>query len=181
VQSLTNKLIEPSVFLNTSLLNLFVLCFSVHWLIDKQSSSIDLSILHGNKTIAKVYNTKFLGLTLDNTLSWGTQISIISKLSSASFALRVVKPFLSQDSLIMVHYSHFHSVITYVLIFWENSHYSNIIFRLQKIIIRIVVGIRSRDSCREHFNTLKILPLQSQYVLLLLLFVVDNGDCFKEL
>jgi hypothetical protein len=69
--------------------------------------------------------------------------------------------------------------MTYVLIFWENSHYSNIIFRLQKRIIRIVVGISGRDSCREHFKMLKILPLQSQYVLLLLLFVVDNGDYFK--
>jgi len=63
--------------------------------------------------------------------------------------------------------------------FWGNSHYSNIIFRLQKRIIRIIVGIRGRDSCREHFKKLKILPLQSQYILSLLLFVVDNGDYFK--
>jgi len=46
-----------------------------------------------------------------------------------------------------------------------NSHYSSIIFRLQKRIIRIIVGIRGRDSCREHFKKLKILPLQSQYIL----------------
>jgi hypothetical protein len=45
-----------------------------------------------------VYNTKFLGLTLDNTLSWRNHIdTIIPKLSSASFAMRVVKPFLSLD------------------------------------------------------------------------------------
>jgi hypothetical protein len=36
-----------------------------------------------------------------------------------------------------------------------------------------------RDSCREHFKKLKILPLQSQHILSLLLFVVDNGDYFK--
>jgi len=104
--------------------------------------------------------------------------TIIPKLSSASFALRVVKPFLSQDSLKMVYYSCFHSIMTYGLIFWGNFHYSNI-FRLQKRIIRIIVGIRSRDSCREHFKKLKILPLQSQYILSLLLFVVDNGDYFE--
>jgi len=74
----------------------------------------------------------------------------------------------------MVYYSHFHSIMTYGLIFWGNSHYSNIIFRLQKRIIRIIVG-----RGREYFKTLKILPLQSQYVLPLLLFVVDNGDYFK--
>ena len=32
---------------------------------------------------------------------------------------------------------------------------------------------------REHFKNLKILPLQSHYILSLLLFVIDNGDYFK--
>ena len=100
------------------------------------------------------------------------------KLSSASFAMRVVKPFLSLDSLKMVHYSYFHSVMTYGLIFWGNSHRSNIISDYKRI-IRIIVGIRGRDSCREHFKNLKILPLQSQFLLSLLLFVIDNGDYFK--
>jgi len=110
--------------------------------ITKSSSLIDFNIIHGNKKIANVYNTKFLGLTLDDTLSWRTHIdSIIPKSSLASFALRVVKPFLSLDSLKMVYYSYFHSVMTYGLIFRGNSHHSNIIFRLQKRIIRIIVGI----------------------------------------
>jgi len=79
----------------------------------------------------------------------------------------------------MVYYSYFHSIMTYGLIFWGNSCYSNIIFRLKKRIIRIIVGIRGRDSCREHFKKLKILPLQPQYVLALLVFVVDNWDYFR--
>ena len=53
-----------------------------------------------------------------------------------------------------------------------NSHYSNIIFRLQNR-IRIIVGIRGRNSCTEHLKKL------SQYILSLLLFVVDNGNYFK--
>jgi hypothetical protein len=148
--------------------------------VTKNSSSLDFNIMYRNNKIANVYNTQFLGLTLDNTISWRTHIdTIIPKLSSACFALRVVKPFLSQDSLKMVYYSYFQSIMTYRLIFWGNSHYSNIIIRLQKRIIRILVGIRGRDSCREHFKKLKILPLQSQYILSLLLFVIDNGDYFK--
>jgi hypothetical protein len=69
--------------------------------------------------------------------------------------------------------------MTYGLIFWGNSYYSNIIFRLQKRIIRITVGIRDRDSCREHFRKLKILPLQSQYVYSLSLFVINNKYYFE--
>jgi len=95
------------------------------------------------------------------------------------FAKDIIHPLMSLDSLKMVYYSYFHSIMTYGLIFWGNSHHSNIIFRLQKEIIRIIVGIRGRDSCREHFKNLKILPLQSQYIYSLLLFVIDNGDYFK--
>jgi len=79
----------------------------------------------------------------------------------------------------MVYYSYFHSVVTSGLKFWGNSHHSNIIFRIQKWIIRIIVRIRGRDSCREHFKNLKILPLQSQYIYSLLLFVIDNWDYIK--
>ena len=38
----------------------------------------------------------------------------------------------------------------------------------------MVVG----ESCRELFKELKILPLSSQYILSLLLFVVSNRDYF---
>jgi hypothetical protein len=75
----------------------------------------------------------------------------------------------------MVYYSYFHSVMTYGLIFWGSSHYSNIVFRLQKRIIKIIIVIRGRDSCTDNFKKLKILPLQSQYILSLLLSVVDNS------
>jgi len=42
-----------------------------------------------------------------------------------------------------------------------------------------MVGIRNRDSCKEYFKKMKILPLQSQYLLPLLLFVADNGEYFR--
>ena len=86
----------------------------------KNRSLIDFNIMHGNKKIANVYNTKFLGLTLVNRLSWRTHIdTIIPKLSSADFALRVIKTFLSLDSLKMVYYSYFHFVMTWINILEE--------------------------------------------------------------
>ena len=42
--------------------------------VTKSSFLTNLDILHGNKKIAMVNNTKFLGLTLDSTLSWRTHI-----------------------------------------------------------------------------------------------------------
>jgi hypothetical protein len=45
--------------------------------------------------------------------------------------------------------------------------------------IRIMVGITDTDSCSEYFRKLKIFPLVSIYVYLLLLFVINNRQHFK--
>jgi len=65
-----------------------------------------------------------------------------------------------------------------VFFFWGNSLDSIKIFRLQKKIIRIMMGCRSRDSCRKLFFNLEILPLPAQYILSLLLFMIRNKNHF---
>jgi len=45
--------------------------------VTKNISLIDLYITHGNKKIANICNTKFLGITLDSTLTWKTHINMI--------------------------------------------------------------------------------------------------------
>jgi hypothetical protein len=148
--------------------------------VTKNSSVVDLKIIHGSNNVTSTCITKFLGITLDNTLSWKTHIDmIIPKLSSACFVIRVVKSFLPSESLKMVYHSYLHSIVTYGIIFWGNSYYNNTIFSLQKQTLGIIVGIRDRDSCREHFKKLKILPLKSQYILSVALFVVKNKNYFQ--
>jgi hypothetical protein len=68
--------------------------------------------------------------------------------------------------------------MTYGLLFWENSPNSIKILRLQKKIIRIMMGCRSKDSCRKLFFNLEILTLPSQYILSLLLFMIRNKNQF---
>ena len=92
--------------------------------------------------------------------------------------MRLVKPLVTIDTLRMIYYSYFHSVMTYGLSFWGNSPDSIKIFRLQKKIIRIMTGSRSTDSCRKLFINLEILLLPSQYILSLLLFMIRNKNQF---
>jgi hypothetical protein len=47
-----------------------------------------------------------------------------------------------------------------------------------KLLIRIIIGCGYRKSCRELFKKLKILPLSSQYIFYLLLFVGNDRDYF---
>jgi len=78
----------------------------------------------------------------------------------------------------MIYYSYFHSVMTYGLLFWGNSPDSMQFFRLQKKIVRIMADCRYRDSCRKLFINLEILPLPSQYILSLLMFMIRNRSQF---
>jgi len=63
-------------------------------------------------------------------------------------------------------------------IFWGNSTDNDEIFKLQKRAIRIMTNSSSRISCRGLFKELGILPLCSQFILLLALFVAKNREEF---
>ena len=78
----------------------------------------------------------------------------------------------------MIYNAYVHSIITYGLIFWGNSSHSISIFKIQKRIIRIITQSHHRASCRDLSKSLNILPLQSQYILSLVKFVVGNLDEF---
>jgi len=84
----------------------------------------------------------------------------------------------SLDVLRTIYFSYVNSVISYGIIFWGNSHFSTNIFKIQKRIIRIIANIGRRDSCRQSFKQLQILPLPSQYILSLLVFVNKNRELF---
>jgi hypothetical protein len=68
--------------------------------------------------------------------------------------------------------------MSYGLIFWGNSTDSDDIFKIQKRIIRIITNSNKNASCRELFKILNILPLQSQYIYSILLFITKNKEQF---
>jgi len=61
------------------------------------------------------------------------------------------------------------------IIFWGNSLHSSIIFRIQKKAIRIMEVCGNRNH-RNLFKKLQILLLTSQYMLSLLMSVVQNKN-----
>jgi len=80
---------------------------------NKSTCTPGVQITYKDKQISIVNETKFLGLFINNNLSWKTNIECIkSKLSSTCYAVRSVKPFLTINTLKMIYYSYFHSVMT---------------------------------------------------------------------
>jgi hypothetical protein len=63
---------------------------------------------------------------------------------------------------------------------WNLCQMFNLWYMIQKQIIWIMTKSRSRDPCRWLFKWLEILPLQSQYIFSVLLFVVKNKELFTS-
>jgi hypothetical protein len=78
----------------------------------------------------------------------------------------------------LIHFSYFHSVLLYGIIFWGNSVHSKFIFKIKKTTNRVITNSGIRDSCRDLFKKLQILPLYSHYIYSLLMFVVKNRHLF---
>ena len=141
-------------------------------------------LLKGGQTrVAQELNTlhsKFLSITTENKFIWNTRLNqLLSKLSRVCFVMRTIKSGMLTDILIRVYHTNFHSLMSYGLIFWGNFSYSTNIFRLHKV-LRIIASIGDGDSCRDYFKNLTILPLQSQYLLSVSVFVVQNMNQYKS-
>jgi hypothetical protein len=121
--------------------------------------------------------TNFLGLNLDRTLSWKSHIEQLSyKLNSACYLIRSLRSIIFAKNLRTIYFSYAHSIMMYGVIFWGSLPYSDNIFKLQKRTIRIMMNVGNRVSCQEILKKLNILPLRSQYILSLLLFVIIIGS-----
>jgi len=127
-----------------------------------RNMSVNLKIGFNNNFITNSSNTKFLGVTMNDTLSWNNRIDlIIQKLSKACYIIRNAKPYKSASSLKVIYYAFFHSVMSYRIIFWENSSHSSIILRIQTKAIGPMEGCGNRVLCRNLLKKLQILPLTS--------------------
>jgi hypothetical protein len=69
--------------------------------------------------------------------------------------------------------------MSYGIIFGGNQRYSEKIFKIQKRVIRIITNSRMRDSHRELFQRLEILPLYSQYIFSPSIFVIKNKHLYN--
>jgi len=116
---------------------------------------------------------------INNRLSWQSHIDLmIPKLNTATYVIRSLKQLLKLEKLKKAYFSFGHSVVSYRIIFWGISNYSKIIFKIQKRIIRMIMNVDRRTSCSNLFKQLGILPLQSQYIFSLMMFVARNRELF---
>jgi hypothetical protein len=74
----------------------------------KRNMTVNLKIGFNYNFITSSSYTKFLGMTMDNTLSWSNHIDLlVKKLSTACYIIRNAKTYMSALSLKMIYYTFF--------------------------------------------------------------------------
>jgi signal transduction histidine kinase len=91
---------------------------------------------------------------MDSTLQWKPHTdSLLIKLHAACYATLILN--MTQQILVMVHFSYFHSIISYGIIFWGaspqsiNTHTKHI----------QITNASKKESCRKLLSNHKILTL----------------------
>ena len=133
-----------------------------------------------NKNLLTVTNIKFLGLTIDYTLSWHPHINtLLKRLASISYAFRSLKYTLQKETLKMIYLSQAQPIIGYHIIFWGQSAEAAKVFIMQKKILRIIYNLKPNDSCRDIFKQNYITTFFSYYIYSLILYASKNKKQFE--
>ncbi len=152
----------------------------------KVPSDSDVKI--GKKLIKRVKFVKFLGLLLDEHLSWKYHLSELSKkLARTCGMFFKIRNLLPLDVLLCLYNALFLSFLQYGLIVWGQTYASYIdpIFKLQKKAVRAISFQPRMSPSLPIFNDFKLLKLSEIFELRLLTFVFDSVNktspsCFHD-
>jgi hypothetical protein len=142
----------------------------------KTDHEINMQVSFGNRKIATAQSLKFLGLTIDTFLTLKCHIGeLTSRLNKACYAVRSIKSF----RFLGTYFSYVNKIISYGIIFWGNWSHSEEIFKIQK---RIIMNSSKNASCWQLFKELYILPIQSQYIFSIPVFVtkIKTNFCLNH-
>jgi hypothetical protein len=79
-------------------------------------------ITHQNRLLIGANNTKLLGLELDKNVNWKNHIQkTLPKLSSACYLIRRMYPSCNLNTLKIIYFAYFHSIMEFGIIFWGVS------------------------------------------------------------
>ena len=149
-------------------------------------SGSDIKI--GKKHIKRVKFVKFLGLLLDEHLSWKYHLSELSKkLARTCGMFFKIRNLLPLDVLFCLYNALFLPFLQYGLIVWGQTYASYIdpMFKLQKKAVRAISFQPRMSPSLPIFNDFKLLKLSEIFELRLLTFVFDSinktsPSCFHD-
>ncbi len=144
------------------------------------SNTLNLPETHmniGNEQIAKVGNTKFLGIQMDDKLNWKKHLDYCkNKMSSGLYALKTVKHLLPPQQLKSLYYTLIHPYLNYGTILWGSAAKTSLkrIQVLQNKAIRAISNSKYNDPVIPLYIKLKITPIEELYKIHLAKFMYQH-------
>ena len=127
-----------------------------------------------NNEIARTESIKFLGVLLDENLSWKTHIKYIeNKISKNIGILFKARSFLNKKSLFSLYYSYIHSYIHIGIVSWWSTCRINLkkINSQQKHALHIIFNKSKFDHTSELFTSSKILNVYKLNIFITAVFM----------
>lgn len=121
-------------------------------------------------------STKFLGMLLDESLTWRYHINYINnKIARSLFMIKQVKKTLPSENLRMLYFAMIHPYLSYGLTAWGNAapNIINSTIVLQKKAIRTINSKAYNSHTEPLFKNMNILKLVDQFKYDVLLFMFD--------
>lgn len=121
-------------------------------------------------------STKFLGIHIDENLSWRHHLTHINKkISRALFMIKQAKQLLPPECLRTLYFAMIHPHLTYGNLAWGNANASllNKTYLLQKRAVRIINKANYNSHTEPLFRASHILKLHDQYKYDILMFMLD--------
>ena len=121
---------------------------------------MDFKLVLNHREISQVEEVSFLGVILDNHLSWKSHVSHLSnKISKSIGIIRKSSFFLIKTSLLTLYYSMIYPYLQYCNIVWASTYASNLsrLVILQKRVVRIVNNSRYDSHTNSIFKNLRII------------------------
>ena len=122
----------------------------------------NLSLQYDNQTLSQKQNIKFLGVYIDENLSWKTHINYICKKIAKSVGIIYRSRYLlSSATKLSLYYTLIYPYLTYCNIVWSSTYVTNLnrIHLLQKRVVRALMNSDYRAHSGPLFKHLKILDI----------------------
>jgi len=110
-------------------------------------------------------SVKFLGVHLDDHLSWNIHVDYVhKKISQSLFAISRVKHIFPQSTLLSLYYALIHSHFNYAIQIWGNSNHLYKLITQQKRAIRAISNKPYLTHTEPLFKKTRILKLEDLYI-----------------